>query len=72
MAPRPRWPSEALDALSRLGAHDRAGLAAFRERFPEISPEAIRVKLMTLRIRGVAADVDHTAQGSPFPAYRFD
>lgn len=71
MAPRSRWPEEALEALRQLGPYDRAGLAAFRERFPEFSSSAVQ-KLHRLRIRGAATDVDHRRRGSPFPAYRFD
>lgn len=72
MAPPPRWPKEAIDALSQVRPYDKAGLAAFRQRFPDFKQTAINSKLSRLRIRGQAADVDHRRRGNPFPLYRFD
>lgn len=68
----PHWSDDEVEALSQVKPYDRAGLAAFRERFPRISRAAAQTKLMKLRIQGRAVDVDLSVRGDPFPAYRFD
>lgn len=67
----PDWRDDELEALRKLGTRDRAGMAAFRERYPHHSRAAVTSKLAVLRIRGAAADVERPRDRDPFPAYRY-
>lgn len=72
MAGRRTWSDAELAELARVGPYDRAGLAAFRARYPRHSAGAISSKLLTLRIKQLASETDPGPKGNPFPLYRFD
>lgn len=72
MPRRRSWSDDEIEALTRIGPRDRAGLAAFRRAYPGHSSHAVSAKLQVLRTRELAADVSHRRRDDPFPKYRFD